>query len=270
MRHLLIASFFFAFSIARAQDTPGASVAGVGGTGSVSQDVWSAFYNQAGLAKVKSIQAGAFFQSRFAMKELSYKGVAVALPTKGGTLAINYKSFGYSAFTSDKTGLAFAMPFGEKLSAGVQLDYYSVRIAEGYGNRRTVGVSGGFQFKLTQRFLLAGAIENPNRSKLSNFNDERLPSIIRFGGAYTFSEKLKLVGEVRKPSNTNPQTSGGIEYKTSDSFVLRAGFNTFPATSSFGFGYNSKSFITDVAVAYNSWLGFSPQIALTYQVQRSK
>jgi hypothetical protein len=270
MHRLILACLFIITKTTFAQDHPGASVAALGGAGSVSQDVWSAFYNQAGLTHIKSFEAGAFFQSRFAMKELAYKGAAAALPTGNGVLALSYKSFGYSAFTSDKTGLAYAMPFGEKLSAGVQIDYYSVRIAEGYGNRRAVGVSAGFQFKLTTKFLLAGAVENPNRSKLSNYNDERIPSLIRFGGAYTFSDKLKFIGEVRKPSNNRPQTAGGIEYKTNDSFILRAGFNSFPASSTFGFGYHSKVLATDVGVSYNSLLGFSPQVSLTFNVSRDK
>lgn len=270
MRHLLfICSFLLPFVVA-GQDHPGANIAALGGTGSTATNLWSAFYNQAGLARAKSFEAGAFYQSRFAMKELAFRGVVAALPTGNGTIALSYKSFGYSAFTSDKTGLAYAMPFGEKLSAGVQIDYYSIRISEGYGNRRSVGVSAGFQFKLTPKFTLAGAVENPNRSKLSNYNDERLPSLIRFGGAYTFSDKLKLVSEVRKPSNSKPQTSGGIEYQTTETFTLRAGFNTFPVSSSFGFGYKTKTLATDLAVAYNSLLGFSPQLSLTLQVHRDK
>ena len=83
---------------------------------------------------------------------------------------------------------------------------------------------------------------NPTRSKISDYNDERLPTIIRFGGDYDFSDKVKVAVETEKDMAQKAVFKAGIEYKPVKEFYLRAGIGTNPTLTCFGFGINLKNF----------------------------
>ena len=84
---LCIATAFF--SKAGNEDLPlGARSSGMGNASVSLSDVWSAHHNQAGLGFVRDISAGAYYENRFLLKELSIKGGVVALPVKGGTFGL--------------------------------------------------------------------------------------------------------------------------------------------------------------------------------------
>lgn len=261
---ILVLSAFALSLCSAAQEVPGAPAAAMAGCGVLQTDLWASWHNQAGLSRVKSIQAGAYYQSRFATKELADKGFGIAAPLGFGTIGLNYRSFGYSAFSSSKAGLTYAIPFSENFTAGVQLNYHTLRISESYGNTSTVSVEGGFRYQLNTRLTLGAHIANPTRSKLANFNDERLPSALRFAIGYTFGKKVLLQTEVRMLSDQDPQVRAAVEYSVNDQFILRAGAGSQPTLTAFGFGWKFKSFRADVAASYHTTLGFSPQISLLY------
>jgi hypothetical protein len=247
-----------------AQDVPGARAAGMAGCALLLDDGWSVWHNQAGLAQVRGLQAGAYYQSRFAISELADRGAFVAHPLGIGTIALSYTGFGYSAFTSDRTALSYAMRLSERFRAGIQFNYHSIRIAEGYGSQRALSVEAGFQYKLNEKLSLAAHIANPTRAKLAPFNDERLPTTLRASAGYSFSKKVMLLGELRMVNDQRVQIRGAIEYHVTDQFTLRCGAGTAPTSTAFGFGWRFKSFRADVATSYHSILGFSPQIGIAY------
>ena len=242
----------------------GGRAAALSGAAVTLEDSWSAFHNQAGLANIKGFTAGAFFQNRFLIKELGDRGVFAATKVRNSTFAFSYQSFGYSAFNQSRVGLAYAMPLSENFSVGLQMNYHSLRIAEGYGVSRSFSAEGGFLYKLNKNLHLAGHIENINRARLSEFNDERMPSVLTLGAHYIFSEKVKLICQARQVTDQKINIVGGIEYDIAESIVVRAAGGANPTATSFGFGWKNKFLRADVAATYNSILGFSPQISLTY------
>lgn len=268
LRILVCATLTGIFSFAKAQNDPGASVAAMAGTCLGNHDVWSGFHNQAGLAHLESFSAGVFAENRFAMKELGDKGISIGMPVRNGAFGINYRSFGYSAFSNSKAGLAYAMKLTEKFSLGVQLNYHAIRIGENYGKAQTFSIEGGFLYQMSEQLSVAGHIYNPTRAKLAEFNDERIPSLFRFGLGYKFSDKVRMNAEVRKASDAKANLRVGLEYWVIEPLAVRAGFGTDPARYSFGFGYCLKDFQLDVAAGYHLLLGFTPQLSLTYSVNK--
>lgn len=242
----------------------GARSTGVGNASLTFQDVWSVFNNQAGLAGVETISAGAFYESRFTLKELSVRGAAVAVPVGGGTFGASYNSYGYSLYNQSKYGLAYARQLGDDFYAGVQIDYLNLRLGEGYGSRGGFTVEMGFQYQLKDDLMLAAHLYNPNRSDYADYNNERTPSVLKAGFQYRFSEKILTVAELVKDLDKNVQFRAGLEYALVESFYVRAGVGTAPASTSLGFGYEFSGFKLDVASAYHANLGFTPQISLTY------
>ena len=270
MKLIFSFTFFTAVLAATAQNfNIGARSAALGGASSTLSDVWSAHNNQAGLAHLQNIEAGAYYENRFLLKELSYSAFAAAVPLKkNGAFGITYTNFGYSIFRQTKAGLGYGMKIGENFSAGVQLDYFFTRIndAAGYYGRKGV-VTGeiGFLAKLTKQVTLAGHLYNPVRAKITSYNNEILPVILKTGLQYKVSEKVLLLGEAEKASYSKVNFKGGVEYQPSKEFYLRAGANSNPVQMAFGAGLNYKGLKFDLSSGWHSILGFSPQIGLSYK-----
>lgn len=272
-RIYLLSTCIFAFLVSQAGNenpTLGARSAGMGNASVSLGDVWSAQHNQAGLGFVRDISAGAYYENRFLLKELSIKGGVIALPVKGGTFGLCISNFGYSLYNENKYSLSFAKAFGDKLSAGIAMDYLTTKIGEGYGSKGVLAAEFGIQAKPLKGLTIGAHVFNPTRTKIADYNDERLPTIIRFGGDYDFSDKVKIALETEKDMAQKAIFKAGIEYKPVKELYLRAGIGTNPTLTSFGFGINLKNLKIDVSANYHQTLGFSPQLGLTYTFKKTE
>jgi hypothetical protein len=261
----IVLSFISFIAVAGNNNHPiGARSASMAGSSVTLSDVWSAHHNQAGLAYLNGFTAGAYFENRFAVKELSTKGAAFAMPYKNGAFGLSITQFGFSLYNENKIGLAYAQKFGDVFSAAVQLDYLSTFIAEGYGQSHAVAAEVGVMANLTKDLKIGAHIFNPTRAKLADYNNERTPTIFRLGLNYRFSKKVFVTAETEKSTYFKPIIKGGIEYQFNDYLYLRAGLSNNPNVIAFGFGLHLKNFQLDIGTSQHAVLGYSPQIGLTY------
>ncbi|MFM7233809.1 MAG: hypothetical protein ACKOZM_04405, partial [Flavobacteriales bacterium] len=222
------------------------------------------FHNQAGLNAVKTIDAGVYYENRFGLTALSDKGLFVAARLGKGVVAGSFHSFGYSQYASSKGGISYAMGLGEKLDVGVQLNYYTILLGENYGRAQAVSAEGGFIYRLNNKLTLAGHISNPNRAKLSDYLDERIPGVVRMGATYALSKQVLLTGEVYKNTQADASIRAGLEYRITESIALRGGWASAPRQFTFGFGWKLNEWLMDMAAAYHPVLGFNPHLSFTY------
>ncbi len=268
MKSVFTSLFFFFFisgNVFSYTDPIGGRSSALSGASSTLTDVWSAQNNQAGLGFKRTFEAGVYYENRFLVKQLSTSAFAAALPIKRGCFGITYSGFGYSLYKESHLGIAYGMPLSENFSVGVQLSYLSTQIGDTYGRGQALTGSLGFQGKLGKKVIVAGHIFNPNRAKMTNYNNEVIPSLIKIGVQYLFSEKVSAVLEAEKSTYHKLNIKGGIEYAPRKELYLRAGASSFPASASFGLGVNLKGFKVDLSSAYHSILGFSPQMGLSYE-----
>ena len=211
---LLFISFLGFAAILSAQNSQiGARAAALGGASITLSDVYSAQNNQAGLGFVKNTSVGAYYENRFLLKQLSYSSFVGALPIKMGTFGLVYTGYGYSAFKQSKLGVGYGMKLSENFSAGVQLNYLSYRIGDAtYGKASTFCVEMGLQGKLSKNVIVAAHLYNPNRAKITEYNNEKLASQLKFGLQYILSKQLMIIAEAEKGSYTNVNFKGGLEY----------------------------------------------------------
>jgi hypothetical protein len=242
----------------------GARSAGMGNASVSLSDAWSAQQNQAGLGFLHNVSAGVYYENRFLVKELSLKAAVVALPVKGGTFGLAISNFGYSMYSENKYCFSFAKALSDKFSVGVAMDYLTTRIAESYGNKGALAAEVGLQAKPIKGLTIGAHIYNPTRTKFSSYDNERIPTIIRLGADYHFSDNVIVAAETEKDISQKAIFKAGIEYRAVKEFYLRAGIATNPGLSSFGFGLNLKNFKVDISASYHQVLGFSPQFGLTY------
>jgi len=261
---ILLASLF---NLKAADNYPvGARAAGLANAAVTFSDVWSSFHNQAGLAQLNEMNAGVYFENRFLVSDLSIKGFAFALPVnKVGTFAISATMFGGSLYNEKKAGIGYAKKLGAKFSAGVQLDYLSTFIAEDYGTRNSFAVEIGLLAEPIKNLKLGVHIFNPNKAKLAEYGDERIPVIMRFGASFKFSEKVSVSAEEEKDIDQKSVFKTGIEYHVAEVLYLRGGISSNPSLTTFGFGLKiNKQLLIDMASSWHQQLGFSPQFSLGY------
>ncbi len=257
---VLITSIFYAQN----EGVSGARAYGLAGTSSLQSDLWSTNNNPAGLAGLKKWQAGVSYENQFLLSELSNKTAIVTMPVANGSFGLSLNQFGYSSFNENRIGLSYGQQLGKNISMGIQLNYLSTQIGDGYGKTNALSGNIGLLANINRELSLSAMVINPNRAKLAEFTDERFPTLLKLGLQYKFSEKVSAYTEVAKDIDFDANVILAVEYKALDKIYFRAGYATNPALSSFGFGLNLEKFKLDFASGFDSNIGFSPQVSLSY------
>ncbi len=235
------------------------------GTASVAlADFWSLQNNQAGLAFFNTPAAGAYFENRFMVKELSLKTAGAVLPVNSGTFGVKLSYFGYSQYNESKIGLAYARKFSDFFAAGLQLNYLVTTIGDDYGSKGVATFEAGLMSKVNPYLTIGAHVFNPINAKLVDYADERIPAIFRLGAAYSFDNNILLTVEAEKETNIDPALKFGIEYRIIDEVFVRGGISTNPGEYAFGFGLNLNRIIVDFSSSVHHVLGYSPQISMIY------
>jgi hypothetical protein len=227
-------------------------------------DVWAHFNNPGAVGNINELTAGISYENRFLLKELQSQSLAVVIPLKVGAISVGGQMFGYRDFRSYKGGVGYGMQLGEKLFAGVQMNYLGIQLNNAYGSKNGIGGDLGILGKITDNWLIGFSVANLFRSKLTEFQDDRMTTLMRFGSSYRLSEKAMVTGEVEKDVENPMRFKAGVEYKPFEQFSLRGGVATAPIELSFGVGYQTKIISINVGSSFHQILGWSPHFGLIY------
>lgn len=272
MKKILLSIILAPFTLLASNgDGPiGPRSASLGHASSCLYDVWSTRNNQGSLGFVRKAEAGAFYENRFFVKELSQSGFAAAMPIKKGAFGLCYSSLGYKLYRESQLSLSYGMQLSEIISAGVAIDYLNTKIADIYGQANAFTGSVGLTAKILPQITVSTHIYNPFRAKITNYNNEKVPTIYKFGAQYIFSKQVFLVAEAEKTSMQKINVKGGIEYKPSSLIYIRVGGSSYPTQAAFGVGVNYNGLKIDVSSMYHNVLGLSPQVGLSYAFGKDK
>lgn len=245
-----------------------ARIAGIAYSSVTIFDIWGVNHNQAGLSQITNPSIAIGYENKFQVSELSTQSVVAAMPTKTGNFALSYKRFGYTLYSENNIGLAYARKLGEIISVGLQFDYLNFSQSEDYGNKGIFLMELGLIAEPIENFFIGAHIYNPWQAKLADYDDERLASKMRFGLGYHFSDKVLLTIETEKSLEQKARFKGGIEYEPVNNLFLRTGLGTQPNQFSFGVGYTLWNFTTDIAFVTHETLPLSTVISIVYQFNR--
>ena len=250
----------------------GARSAGMAHASICVNDVWAVQHNQAALANLKNPEAGVFSQIVYPNSKVLMNAVAVASPFKYGVISGTFTRLGFkNLYNESKYGLGYSRQFGKAISAGMQLNYLSTFIGDNnYGNRGTVAVEAGFIAEVVKNLRIGVHVYNPTRSKTAQYNNERVPTILKMGLQYTFSDKVFTTVEVEKDIANKPILKVGAEYRIVKEVYLRGGLSNNPSLNAAGFGIELKKFNLDFAAAFHPQMGVSPQIGLRYRFEKKQ
>lgn len=254
----------FAFPLFSQDINLGPRATALGNTGVALQDVWSLQSNQAGLTTLKRAVASISYRNSFLNPDLNTQSAIIAIPTKKGVFGLSLQTYGFSAYSEQKVGFSYAKAFGKSVSTSLNFNIHQVKIQQ-YGSAKTFSVDAGIQYKPSDKLILGTHISNPYQASYNREVDAMVPLSIEFGMAYTFSDKLLMNTGVVKSLNSETDIRLGLEYSLLNCLALRGGLALKTFRQFAGFGYSLEKLRIDAAVTADANLGYSPQLALSYE-----
>ncbi len=264
---LFIAVYFFIVNLSLGQNTlstAGGRSAAMGRTGVASDDFWSVYNNQAGLGFTEKSGVGFYYENHFMLNRLNFNEFSAILKTAQGGFGLNVSYSGYGHFNEKKIGLAYGMQLGKRFSLGAQLDYLNTFISGEYGSRNIISFELGLLAKITDNLSLGAHVFNPVKAKLSDYNDERLPCVLRLGLNWKPDKNFTAALEAESDIDHPLILKAGLEYDVMKLMYLRIGISNNPNIFTFGVGLNLKGFKLDFSSSMHQVLGYSPQISAHY------
>jgi hypothetical protein len=246
------------------QVNPGPRITALGATGVALQDVWSLQANQAGLAAITRPVVSAAYKSEFFNSDLSTQSALIIFPYKGNVFGISIQNYGFAIYKEQRLAIAYAKNFGNTVFASLDFNYHQIKIRQ-YGSIQTYSFEAGLQCLPTDKLVIGGHITNPG---LSNYQDNLnmiIPVSIEFGISYTFTSKVLLNSGIIKTLGSTTDIRTGLEYSMIPGLDFRGGFSANPFRQYAGFGCIYNRFHLDMAASSHAALGYSPQIAISYE-----
>jgi len=268
LHKISVSVYFIFFSLTASggdlyRHSEGAGEAGMGYACSMKNGFWSSFHNQASLAFNNSINLGVNYENRFSIKELGTRSVGVTIPAGKASIGIKYSDFGYTDFKRDMTGVACGMKISEKIYAGVQVDYFSVRTTEEYNNNQSVTFETGLIIIPSGNTRFGVHIFNPLPNSLRKTN---LPSSLRLGVGSDLSKILFAAIEAEMSTESKLLLRTGFEYEAAKNLWLRGGFGTNNNSFSFGLGYLTRIAKLDLGFVTHEKLGVTSSVSIIFKI----
>lgn len=254
-----------AFDLTR---TVGGRAAAMGQTSACEQSPWALWNNPAGLSSLKGWHFGIYYENQWLLKETAFKTGVVAKALDGiGCIGLGVSQFGGISYSENQLGIAYARDFGPYLQMGLQAEYLLLHWDDSYPNQGALSVSLGIQSQVTKKLRLGVCLFNPMTAKLKTLNEDRIPTTMRLGFAYQFTDDFMGQCEAEfDNSREGVQLRSGLEYLIFKCFSLRAGVQYHPNILSFGLSYEIHEFHVDVAAQMHQLLGASLQIGMEYRI----
>jgi hypothetical protein len=224
---------------------------------------WASFHNQALLADYNSFTFGFNYENRFNLKELGTRTAGIILNSGKTSLGAVYSNFGNKDYKRDMAGIASALKLSDKISAGVQIDYFSERTSGEYDNNQTVTFEAGLLLKPNESIRLGVHLFNP----LSNsIRKNYMPARLNIGAGGELNSSLFAGIEAEMSTGLEPIFRTGFEYEAAKKFWLRGGFSTEHNSFSFGVGFLAKFVLIDLAFSTHEQLGVTSSASLIFKI----
>lgn len=269
LRKISVLILFLFFFLPAPADNPyrppaGAREAGMAFASTMSEGFWSSFHNAALLSSVNNISFGAGYENRFGIKELSTRTAAIIIPAGKASVGSFYSHFGYTDFRRDMIAISCGLPLSEKISAGIQIDYFSEKTAGEYLNTNILTFEVGVLLRLSEELTLGVQAFNPLPDAIRHFS---IPSGLRAGIGSKLNSQLFAGVEVEMVTGMNPDLRAGLEYEIIKNFWIRGGYRTALPSFSFGTGYVTHHGKIDIAFSTHEKLGITSNVSFIINIK---
>lgn len=272
-RIVIVISLFACIQLAQASgrnETQGARSQALGGASLTLSDEWSSTNNIGALGLIDKYSIGIGYETRFFLPEAGLRSISAAAQMGGGSIGIVGHNYGYAGFANNRIGVSYGRKLSDYISLGVGVNYLQTRIGDVYGSRSIVVGEIGMLIMPSDKLIIGAMVYNPTRSKLGDFDNERIPTSLRIGGQYLFSDKVSAMVELDKDTDLPLNLKTGIEYNPADAIFIRMGFATLQTNIGFGVGYVWKDLQADVSANWSQNLGYSTALSIAYRFGKRK
>ncbi|MCX6255817.1 MAG: hypothetical protein NTV31_15270 [Bacteroidia bacterium] len=245
------------------RNSAGAGEAGMGYVCIMKSRFWSSFHNQALLAYNNSFSFGINYENRFSIRELGTRSVGFTIPGGKTSLGAVYSHFGYTDFRREMAGLACGLKLTDKISAGVQADYFSERTSGEYDNNQSVTCEAGLLVIPSENIRIGIHLFNPVPNSIRK---NYLPTRLRVGAGTNLNNLLFAGVEAEMSSGCKLIIRTGFEYEAAKKFWIRGGFSTNNNSFSFGLGYLIKVAQIDLGFVTHERLGVTSLISIVFKI----
>ncbi len=249
----------------------------------LSNEVWAVANNAAGLGTLTRPTAGAYFENRYLIRSLNVAAVAMALPlgmvepaaagqparAERGVVGFEAQRFGGALYNEVRVGAAYGYRLGV-VNIGGRLDMLQVSFQDLGSRRALVGSLGGQAEVVPEHLTLGVYLYNLNQARLADYQDERVPTVLRAGLAYRAGKQVTLVLESEKDIEHDASFKAGLEYLPAPAVALRAGYASLSQQTTAGVGVKANHFQFDYAAGWHSVLGLSQFLSVNWQWERKR
>ena len=229
-------------------------------------DPLSVLFNQAALAKIRSLGAGIHSEKRFLLEELGLYSLSLCLPLSFGGVGLSAGYFGHQDFNETQVGSAYAKSLG-KIDIGIQINLHALRLLR-YGADMLVNFEAGAIFHISEQLHAGFHLYNPTGSKFGKHLSEKLSSAYSAGFGYEASDKLFVSAQIIKEEDKPVHINAGLQYVFEQKVFARVGVETEATHLYFGFGLKWNVCRIDVTASYHPQLGFTPGLLLVFEGKR--
>lgn len=272
----------------------GAKASGLGEAASTLSGVQSIFYNPAGLAGVRNMEA--YFSQVNWILDSSYSNLAVARRSGAGVFGlgigylstpdtVKYDKFGTKlSETYSASDMAVALAYSGRLALrtnfGISAKYISSKLEDEAAT--VLAFDAGVKYAALPGKLVFGlAVQNVG-GKLTYISEgDALPMNVKLGGQYTFNldknsatrKDLTAFTDVNHLRDSGAYANIGLDltsvYDKDTTFSLRAGYRTNAGTrasgAAAGLGVDMKAYSFEYAYAPMGDLGNTHRFSLTFK-----
>ena len=231
-------------------------------------DVWGLNHNVGTLGFLESFEVSGYYENKYLLKELNVSGLAAAYPTKFGTFGVQASTFGFDQYRHTEVGFGYSIKLAKFMSAGIKLNYLNYKFAFDYGSKHSFTAELGIMAKIKDKVAIGAHVYNLTRTKMNDYQNERIPTIVSLGVTYFVSDKINLTLEAEKDIDRKMSFKLGMDYQIHKIVALRIGTSSGPWLASMGIGLNFKGLHIDLASSYHFQLGYSPQFSISYKLPK--
>jgi len=268
MKRLYLSALYLLFSFTKPiysqEINLGPRVTALGNIGVALSDVWSLQSNQSGLAFLQKPIVSISYRNSYLNPELNTQSAAFVYPFGKNVLGLGFQNYGFSAYSEQKMGFSYAKRFGNSVSAALNFNLHQVKIPN-YGSVQAYSAEAGLQYQVNENLTFGTHISNPGMSSYRTEIKALIPVSLEFGSSYRFSDKVLLNSGFIKGLNSISDFRCGLEYSVINWLAFRGGMSANPFRQFAGVGYQLQDLKIDAAASTHPYLGFSPQLALSYE-----
>jgi len=246
---------------------PSARGLGMGGAMvAITGDIWSGYYNPAGLADLKNYEVASSYNIPFGYSFFRNYFItgAIELPSDFGAASISFQDFGVSYMGNELSteytatishGFYLMQDIHSSLSVGYNLKFLHWQLSKSVGtwddnlldykndgidpgSGSTYGIDVGAQASLYGRTFVGVYLLNINAPTIGAFTKHDLPQRIVIGAAYKPQSDVTTSVAFNKAVGFDTQIEGGFEFNIIEYLALRFGVGTNPNRFSAGIGIN--------------------------------